>query len=773
MATTFAEMVATVTADVSDFNKKMDTVEKAIGNATKPFDAIGEVATGAFRRIGELGINAIGSTIGALGDLGKSVVGTGVNFNNMMEQSEIAFGTMLDSGQMAKSFLDELQAFAAKTPFEFPELTQAAQRMLAMGFESNKVLPTLTAIGDAVAGLGGSSALVDRVTTALGQMQAKGKASGEEMMQLTEAGIPAWQMLADKIGVDIPTAMKQVSAGAISADVAIGALVEGMNTKFGGMMEKQSATFGGLFSTIKDTFAQVSGQVIGPVFKQLTAGLQWIVDFTNTPEFTAGVASFAKWIEKVTEKTVAWAIDAWPKVKSALSSVYNALQMLVTGDFRGGIFGLQEDHPFIVALLAGRNAAKWLYDATVTLIARTREWLDGVLTPLGSTIGNTIEGLTKFGGQLMATLKPIADNIAKFVKLDDVLTALGLLMAGPVIGAIVATIGSFLSFAAPIAGLIAAVAALRWAWQNDFLGIQTFTKNALDKISKWFYEDSGIWKGTWEETLEYLKWWASGGWKLYILAPLSMRLQEIAGSIRGWALGTVVRFKEWVQDVKDIVAGWKTDIQSKFDNWYDIVKGVIDDFIGLGDDIYKWYLKTKQTIKDWKDDTVDKFEEWRDDVIYWFEDVFDWWKPDEWLQTGKDIVQGLWDGMEWVWDQLMIWWNGVWGKDLTKTVKVEMKTHSPSKVMEELGGYTIEGFAIGADKAMPMVYDAMSALSTASMSAGSGAGAGSTTNTSRIEELLTILIAELRAKNMTANVTVAGGGSDIASFNGFLAGSRI
>jgi len=46
-------------------------------------------------------------------------------------------------------------------------------------------------------------------------------------------------------------------------------------------------------------------------------------------------------------------------------------------------------------------------------------------------------------------------------------------------------------------------------------------------------------------------------------------------------------------------------------------------------------------------------------------------------------------------------------------------------------------------------------------------------STSRIEELLLILINELRAKNMTANVTVAGGGSDIATINTFLAGSRI
>ena len=104
----------------------------------------------------------------------------------------------------------------------------------------------LTAVGDAVAGLGGNPEVMDRVITALGQIKAKGKTTAEEMMQLTEAGIPAWQLLADAIGMSIPEAMAQVTAGAIDADTVIGAVTTGMNAKFGGMMEKQSHTFGGL-----------------------------------------------------------------------------------------------------------------------------------------------------------------------------------------------------------------------------------------------------------------------------------------------------------------------------------------------------------------------------------------------------------------------------------------------------------------------------------------------------------------------------------------------
>jgi phage tail tape-measure protein len=126
--------------------------------------------------------NLASAGLSKLSDMVSNIVSTGVQFNNMGQQAQIAFSTMLGSGQEAEAFLNRLKDFAAKTPFEFPDLLTASQRMLAMGFQSDKVLPTLTAIGDAVAGLGGSSAMVDRVTTALGQMRAKGKASGEEMM---------------------------------------------------------------------------------------------------------------------------------------------------------------------------------------------------------------------------------------------------------------------------------------------------------------------------------------------------------------------------------------------------------------------------------------------------------------------------------------------------------------------------------------------------------------------------------------------------------------
>lgn len=252
---------------------------------------------GAFAGLGNIGASAGAAvatglkvgTIAAAG-LGVAVGAAGLKFDSMRQQAEIAFTTMLGSGEQARAFLDELQTFAATTPFEFPGLVQSSQKLLAMGFAAEEVIPTLTAIGDAVAGLGGGAEQLDQVTRALGQIQAKGKASAEELLQLTEAGIPAWQMLADKIGKSIPEAMEQVKKGAIDSRTTIDAVVEGINARFGGMMEKQSHSMMGMLSTLKDTFNIISGTIMAPFFEMATSGLQRVVDFL--PRIQAYVDEF-------------------------------------------------------------------------------------------------------------------------------------------------------------------------------------------------------------------------------------------------------------------------------------------------------------------------------------------------------------------------------------------------------------------------------------------------------------------------------------------------
>lgn len=189
----------------------------------------------------------------------------GVSMNNVEQSATIAFTKMLGSAKAAGSYLEELKNFAAKTPFEFPDLIKAAQRLMAVGFAANQVKPLLTAVGDAVAFFGGGADEINRVTLALSQMQGRGKVATQEMNQLTEALIPAWQILADKMHITQAELRDMVEKGLVPADQAISMITAGLNEKFGGAMDAASKRFKGLTSTIKDE--------LGLISKELTEGL--------------------------------------------------------------------------------------------------------------------------------------------------------------------------------------------------------------------------------------------------------------------------------------------------------------------------------------------------------------------------------------------------------------------------------------------------------------------------------------------------------------------
>ena len=235
-----------------------------------------------------------------------AVAGLGVAFNAMQEQAQVAFTTMLGDGGKAKVFLEGLKDFAAKTPFEFPDLVRAAQRLMAMGFAATDVKPLLSAVGNAVAGLGGGAAEIDRVTLALGQMSGRGKIATGEMNQLTEVGIPAWKILADGIGVTEGKLRGMVEKGMVPAGKGIEVLVAGMNDKFGGMMEKQAETFNGLVSTIKDESRFLAAELTTGLFDVIKGPALVVVNALHgLREATGGWSSETKTVVVVIAALVA------------------------------------------------------------------------------------------------------------------------------------------------------------------------------------------------------------------------------------------------------------------------------------------------------------------------------------------------------------------------------------------------------------------------------------------------------------------------------------
>ncbi|HXI16874.1 MAG TPA: tape measure protein, partial [Chloroflexota bacterium] len=179
-----------------------------------------------------------------------------------LEQAEIAFTQFLGGADKARTFLSDLQKFSVATPFKFPELVDASRQLLAYGFAADRVLPMLTAIGNASSSVGAGSEGIQRITRALGQMQAKGRVLQEDLMQIQELGINPGELMLrgfQREGEairDMRHFQDLVTAGAIPARRAVRLFTEEIERepRYAGMMAKQAKSFKGLRETIEDTF---------------------------------------------------------------------------------------------------------------------------------------------------------------------------------------------------------------------------------------------------------------------------------------------------------------------------------------------------------------------------------------------------------------------------------------------------------------------------------------------------------------------------------------
>ena len=305
---TDATLSAKVTADIADFNRKMGEIKgsidnlggatgsgighanKSLGEMHSQIGAIGKILSGG--ALVGLGRGLTAAVSQPLIDVGKSAVFTADQF----ARANMAFTTMLGSADKAKKFLQELQQIAVTTPFEFTQLQDASKRLLAMGIAVEKIPDMIVKIGDAVSGLGTGQQGFDRITTAIGQMNSKGKATAEEMKQFTEAGIGAWDALANAIGVSVPEAMEMVTKRQVDASTAITAIMAGMGERFGGLMEQQSATIEGRLSNLQDTTTMILAEVG-----------QELITALKLPEVITAVGDFAQaflgWFQSLDEGT--------------------------------------------------------------------------------------------------------------------------------------------------------------------------------------------------------------------------------------------------------------------------------------------------------------------------------------------------------------------------------------------------------------------------------------------------------------------------------------
>lgn len=231
----------------------------------------------------------LGQTVFGFQALGQTLVGLAGKIlapNASMEQTTTAFAQLLGGAKAANKEILSLSKMAADTPFEFPDLANSEQQLIAFQIPLKQTHPLLLAIGDALSGLGKNTpATLDQVVQVFGQMQAAGRIQTQDLMQLTSVGINGFKILADQMHVPVSRLKEMVTDGTIPAAKGIEMLRKGMEQTFGGGMAAQAKTFNGLLSTFQDNIGAAWRAFTGPLFNAAKGGLQRLGDLVSSKAF--------------------------------------------------------------------------------------------------------------------------------------------------------------------------------------------------------------------------------------------------------------------------------------------------------------------------------------------------------------------------------------------------------------------------------------------------------------------------------------------------------
>jgi tape measure domain-containing protein len=186
-----------------------------------------------------------------------------------LETQTRSLKVLTGSLQDAQKVIKELQDFGAVTPFTSSELIETAKRLKAFGFETEKIVDVTKRLGD-IAGATGAD--LGGIATAFGQIQAKGRLQGEELLQLQERGVDLQGTLRKEYELTADEFQKALSKGQIGADAVNFALEKLTNTggKYADGAIAQSDTLSGKMSTLQDNIdnlARTLGTVLSPAIK--------------------------------------------------------------------------------------------------------------------------------------------------------------------------------------------------------------------------------------------------------------------------------------------------------------------------------------------------------------------------------------------------------------------------------------------------------------------------------------------------------------------------
>jgi tape measure domain-containing protein len=200
-----------------------------------------------------------------------------------LETQTRSLQVLTGSVERAKQIIQELQQLGAITPFTSTELIETAKRLQAFGVETANVVDTTRRLADVS---GATGANLQELATAYGQVQAKGRLQGEELLQFQERGVALQEVLRKEYGLSGAEFQKALEKGQISAEAVEYALIKLTDTggKYANGAIAQSTTLSGRLSTLTDGVEQLArtiGAALSPAIRTVLNEATFAVNQIN------------------------------------------------------------------------------------------------------------------------------------------------------------------------------------------------------------------------------------------------------------------------------------------------------------------------------------------------------------------------------------------------------------------------------------------------------------------------------------------------------------
>lgn len=429
--------------------------------------------------LGVFGGGLISGAVGHLFNLGQGFISANASAEMFRNQLDVAAGSTEKAGQI----FDFVKTMAKDSPFEMPELVQAAANLESLGQSSQKWLPI---IGDTAAATNKS---VDQVTQAVLDAQTG------EFERLKEFGIRT-QVEGDKVRFSFMKNGQMMTVEAENTSDGISnALADIWSDKYTGSMETMSNTFIGQLSTLKDNMAMIAQSISKPIFDGLKKGMEFANNFIGpfTSMLSQGVSPMAA---------------ASLALRAALVDTFGEETANKVKGFADGLISVIGTIISVVTTVAGAIGSA--IGAAVGFIQQHWGTISAIFGTIAGVIGSVFGFLADHFGTITTVILPAVGAVFMVVQAFGAFQA----ASAAIPGALTAIKTAILGLSAPMLIAAAVVAALVIAYQTNFLGFADLVNGAVSKVISVV-----------SQLVSYLQSAFSGGW----MAGINKIATDIAG----------------------------------------------------------------------------------------------------------------------------------------------------------------------------------------------------------------------------------------------------